>query len=142
MGLKTPQLQNAQDLATGATFEGIGALTNIMRAGGGSPFIQLGSNTVAMWSRMMANLTTEFQKGLGKQLGGLVGGGADYLAQFGHVFGNLGHTFLNVAPSLPGLGGALLSILQGATGGLSAATGWLGPALGPILGFEGGARWG
>ena len=141
MGLKTPALQNAQNLATGAAFEGIGAMTNILRAGAGGAFISLGSNTVSMWSRMMANLTTEFQKGgLGGQLGGVVSGGTGYLSQFGQIFGNLGHLFLNAAPNLPGVGGDYLSILQGATKGLAATSGWLGPALGPLLAAEAGGR--
>ena len=93
-----------------------------------------------MWSRMMANLTQEFQHGLGKQLGGVVSGGTGYLSQFGQIFGNLGHLFLNAAPNLPGLGGDYLSILQGATKGLSATSGWLGPALGPLLAAEAGGR--
>ena len=140
MGLKTPVLQNAQNLATGAAFEGIGATTNILRAGAGDAFTQLGSNTVSMWSQMMAHLTQEFQHGLGGQLGGVVSGGTGYLSQFGNVFGNLGHLFLNAAPNLPGLGGDYLSILQGTTKGLSATSGWLGGMLGPLLAAEAGGR--
>ena len=90
MGLKGSPLQTAQNLATGAAFEGIGAMTNILRAGAGNAFIQLGSNTVSMWSRMMANLTQEFQGGMGNQLGGLVSGGPGTWRSSGRSSGTSG----------------------------------------------------
>lgn len=143
MGLKTATLQNAQDLATGTMFELLGAGTNIMRAGAGGPFAQLGLNTDAMFARFAATLTQDFQKrGLGTQLGNLVTGGSGYAQQFGDVLANLGNTFLHVAPNLPGVGSDLLSTLTGATGLLSKGTGFLGGMLGPILAFEAGSRWG
>lgn len=141
MGLKTPMLQNAQDLATGAAFGLTGAATRIVGTGGAG-FVQLGSNTVAMWSRMAANLVTEFQSGLGKKLSDVVSGGTGYLQQFGNVLGNLGHVFLNMAPNLPGVGGDILSLLTGGTKAAAGITGWLGGALGPMLAFEAAARWG
>jgi len=141
-GLKNSPLQTAQDLATGGTFELAGAGVNMLRAGAGNAFVQLGTNTVAMFDRFAATMTQEFQHGLGKQLGDIVSGGTGYLQQLGDVLANVGDIFLHTAPNLPGVGGDLLSTLQGATGGLAKLTGWLGPALGPILSFEGGARWG
>ena len=143
-GLKTSYLQNAQDMATGLAPQLAGAAVNILGSPGTSGvFTQLGLNTDAMFARFMASLTTRFQKGgLGGQLGGLVGGGTGYLQQFGDVLANLGNTFLNTAPNLPGVGGDLLSILSGGTHALAATTGWLGPALGPLLAGEAGLRWG
>ena len=141
-GLKNAPLQTAQDLATGASFGLTGAVVNSLRAGAGNAFVQLGSNTVAMFSRFAATMTQEFQNGLGKQLGNIVSGGTGYLQQLGDVLGNIGHVFLNVAPNLPGVGGDILSTLQGATSGLAAFTGWAGPLLGPGLAFEAGARYG
>lgn len=141
-GLKNSPLQTAQNLATGGAFEITGAGINMMRAGAGNAFVQLGTNTVAMFSRFTATMTQEFQHGLGTQLGNIVSSGSGYLQQFGDVLGNLGHVFLNTAPNLPGVGGDLLSTLQGATSGLSKLTRWAGAALGPALAFEGGARYG
>lgn len=141
-GLKNSPLQTAQDLATGGAFGLAGAGVNMLRAGAGDAFVQLGTNTVAMFDRFAATMTQEFQHGLGKQLGNIVAGGTGYLQQLGDVLANVGDIFLHTAPNLPGVGGDLLSTLQGATGGLAKLTGWLGPALGPILAFEGGARWG
>src|SRR5712664_857382 len=143
MGLKTGFLQGAQNLATGATPELLGAGINIMKAGAGGPFVQLGSNTVAMVDRFAATLTQDFQKGgLGQKLGNIVGGGTGYLQQFGDVAANLGNAFVNMAPNLPGVGGDLLGILTGGTGVLASGTKWLGGMLGPLLAGEAGLRWG
>lgn len=141
-GLKNSPLQTAQDLATGGAVELTGAGINAIRAGAGNSFIQLGTNTVAMFDRFAATMTQEFQHGLGDQLGNIVSGGSGYLQQFGDVLANLGDVFLHVAPNLPGVGGDLLSTLQGGLGGLAKLTGFLGTSLGPILAFEGGARYG
>lgn len=140
-GIKSSPLQTAQNLATGSAFELTGAGVNIAKAGGGA-FAQLGSNTVSMFDRFAATLTSEFQKGMGTQLAGIVSGGTGYLQQFGDVFGNLGHLFMNLAPNLPGVGGDYLSLLQGATSGASKLTGFLGGFTGPALSFEAAARLG
>lgn len=143
VGLGASPLQHAQDLATGTAFQTTGAGINMLKAGAGAPFVQLGLNTDAMFSRFMATLTTDFTKGgLGAKLGNLVTGGSGYLQGFGDVAANLGKTFLNVAPNLPGVGSDLLSTLTGGTGALAKVTGGLGGMLGPILAFEAGNRWG
>ncbi len=142
VGLKNAPLQTAQNLATGGAIELTGAGINALKAGAGNAFIQLGSNTVAMFDRFAATMTNEFKSGLGKQLGNIVSGGTGYLQQLGDVLANIGDVFLHVAPNLPGAGGDILSVLQGATKGLAGITGWLGAGLGPILSFEAGARWG
>lgn len=141
-GLKNSPLQTAQNLATGGAVEIAGAGINAIKDGAGDAFIQLGTNTVAMFDQFAAKLTQDFKGGLGKQLGSIVSGGTGYLQQFGDVLANVGDTFLHVAPNLPGAGGDILSVLQGATGALSGITGWAGAALGPVLSFEAGARYG
>lgn len=135
-------LQQAQNLAGGGVYELLGGGINIAKTSASGAFAQLGLNTVAMLDRAMASIVKDFQGGMGDRLAGLVSGGTGYLQQFGDILGNIGGTFLNVAPNLPGVGGDLLSTLQGITGGLRATTGWLGSALGPILSFEAGSRWG
>ena len=135
-------LQQAQNLAGGGVYELLGGGINIAKTSASGAFAQLGLNTVAMLDRATAGIVTDFRGGEGAKLAGLVSGGTGYLQQFGDVAANIGHTFLNVAPNLPGVGGDLLSTLQAGTGGLSRLTGALGPALGPILAFEAGARWG
>lgn len=143
-GLKTSYLQNAQDIANGMATQLAGAAVNIIGSPGtGGAFAQLGLNTDAMFSRFAATLTQHFQKGgLGGKLGGLVTGGTGYLQQFGDVLANLGNTFMNLAPNLPGVGGDLLGLLSGGTGALAHLTGWLGGAAGPLLAGEAGLRWG
>lgn len=142
-GLKTATLQNAQDLATGNMFGLAGAATNILKAGAGGPFVQLGLDTNAMVARFAATLTQDFQTGgMGPKLGNLVTGGAGYLQQIGDVVANIGKTFANVAPNLPGVGGDLLSTLSGGTGALASLTGMAGGFLGPVLSFEAASRWG
>lgn len=143
-GLKTAYLQNAQDLANGMATQLAGAAVNIIKSPGtGGAFAQLGLNTDAMFSRFAATLTQDFQKGgLGSQLSNMVTGGTGFLQQFGQVGTNLGRTFLNLAPNLPGVGGDLLGIFSGGTRMLSDVTGGLGGMLGPILAAEAGMRWG
>jgi len=143
-GLKTSYLQNAQDIATGLATQMAGAAVNIIGSPGtGGAFAQLGLNTDAMVARFMATLTEHFQKGgLGGKLSGLVTGGTGYLQQFGDTLANMGNTFTNLAPNLPGVGGDLLGLLSGGTGALSHLTGWLGGAAGPLLAGEAGFRWG
>lgn len=140
-GIKSSPLQTAQNLATGSAFELTGAGVNIAKAGGGA-FAQLGSNTVAMFDRFAANLTKEFQQGMGTKLAGIVSGGTGDLQEFGDVFGNLGHLFMNLAPNLPGVGQDYLATLKGITGGAARLTGFMGGFMGPVLGFEAAARLG
>lgn len=143
-GLKTAYLQNAQDLANGMATQLAGAAVNIIKSPGtGGAFAQLGLNTDAMFSRFAATLTQDFQKGgLGSQLSNMVTGGTGFLQQFGQVGTNLGRTFLNLAPNLPGVGGDLLGLFSGGTRMLANTTGALGGMLGPILAGEAGMRWG
>lgn len=140
-GIKSSPLQTAQNLATGSAFELTGAGVNIAKAGGGA-FAQLGSNTVAMFDRFAASLTKEFQQGMGTKLAGIVSGGTGDLQEFGDVFGNLGHLFMNLAPNLPGVGQDYLATLKGITGGAARLTGFMGGFMGPVLAFEAAARLG
>lgn len=142
-------LQLAQTKADPGVWELLGAVKNSINAaskqgGGLGNFWQLGTNTLAMFDRFGAEITQDFKAGSGKQINALVQGGTQDLQQFGDVLGNVGKTFLNVAPSLPGVGSDLLSTLQFATKGLSVGTGLLGDAglLGPILALEAGSRYG
>lgn len=145
-------LQAAQTAADTTVWGLAGAVINSSKAAAGtSDFWQLGTNTLDMVSRFGAQMTLEFKKGEAKQLQGLVEGGTDDLKMIGDLFGNVGHTFMNVAPSLPGVGGDLLTTLDAATKGLELGTGALGKvkvpgigvsALGGLLAFEAGTRWG
>ena len=136
-------LQRAQNYAEGGTYGLAGGLLNIAGMGSGA-FTQQGIGTLAMMDRGMANLVLGMQqRGTAGKLATIMGGGTDYLRQFGDVFGNIGQTFMNVAPNLPGVGGDLLSTLQGATGLLRWGSGVVpGGVLGSALAFEAGTRYG
>ena len=135
-------LQQAQNLYGAGVYELYGAVANSLKAGAGGGFTQMGEDVVAMFDRAAAGATIDFQKGLGTRLQGIMSQGVSDLAQFGDVAGNIGKTFVNVAANLPGVGGDLLSTLQAGTGGLAKVTGFLGPALGPLLAFEAASRYG
>ena len=138
-------LQNAQTRADPAVWELLGAAKNIVNAPGNTgTFNQLGTNTLDMIDRFTSKVTAAFTGGTaGKELSDIVSQGTNDLQQFGDVLGNIGTTFLHVAPALPGVGGDLLSTLQGATRLLSNATGAIPTnvlALG--LAAEAGGRYG
>jgi hypothetical protein len=136
-------LQNAQNVAEGAVYSIAGAGIQAARSGAGGAFDQMGINTVDMLDRAAANLVLALQGGEGSNLAQIVSNGTNYLQQFGDVAANIGKTFLNVAPNLPGVGGDLLSTLQGATGGLAWLTGHVpGQVLGTVLAMEAAGRYG
>ena len=137
-------LQKAQTQADPMVWSLMGAAKNSMLAGGmGGAFSQMGMNTISMVDAFAGKVTAAFQKGAGNQITGLVSQGTNYLKQFGDIAGNIGQTFLHVAPVLPGVGGDLLSTLQGATRALSVVTGAVPPSLlGMGLAAEAGARYG
>jgi hypothetical protein len=143
-------LQKAQTSADPAVWELVGAAINSVKgatdnaSGGLQNFWQLGTNTIDMLDRFAAKVTTDFKGGAGKELSAVVSQGTSDLQQFGDVVGNIGRLFLNVVPSLPGVGGDLLSILSGGTGALASAAGTLGKfgLLGPLLAGEAGLRYG
>lgn len=143
-------LQKAQTAADPQVWELMGAAMNTVKAGTDSAsgglgnFWQLGTNTIDMMDRFGASVALAFQGGEGKKLNDIVQGGTQDLQQFGDVIGNVGKTFLNVAPSLPGVGGDILSTLDFATGTLAKAAG-IGTEtglLGPLLALEAGSRYG
>src|ERR1039458_3196250 len=102
----------------------------------------MGTNTIAMMDRFGASVTMDFKNGVGKELSSVVQSGTQDLQQFGDVAGNIGKTFLNVLPALPGVGGDILTTLDAATAGLAKGAGILGNAglLGPLLAGEAGLR--
>lgn len=134
-------IQKYQNLATGGVYELGGAGINLMRMGAGS-FGQMGLSTIAMLDRGFADMQVNMaQRGTMGVLSSALGGGTDYLRQFGDVGANLGDIFLGMAPHLPGLGGDYLSALEGITGGLAGGIGLLntkrplGIPLGDTLGL-------
>jgi len=142
-------LQEAQTAADPQVWELLGAGINSIKAatdnasGGLSNFWQLGTNTLDMVDRFAAKVTLAFKGGEGKSLNDLVSQGTGDLQQFGDVLGNIGTTFLHVAPALPGVGGDLLSTLQGITKGASWLTGHIPTnLLGLGLAAEAGNRYG
>ena len=143
-------LQTAQNSADMGVWELMGAGINSVKAasdsatGGLSNFWSMGQNTIDMLDRFSAGMTLDFKGGAGKTLAGVVSGGTGDLQQFGQVAGNLGKTFMNVVPNLPGVGGDILSTLDAFTKGLSLTTGWMGELgmLGPALAAEAGGRYG
>ena len=141
VGLKS-NLQAAQNAANTGVWELAGAAINSL-TGKTQGFTQMGTNTIAMLDTFGAKATLAFKGGAGQEIQGLVGQGTHYLQQFGQIAGNIGTTFLHVAPNLPGVGGDLISTLQGATKAASWATGVLpGGILGTALSAEAGARYG
>jgi len=143
-------LQKAQTAADPQVWELMGAALNSIKAGTDSAsgglenFWQLGTNTIDMMDRFGAKVALGFQNGKGGALNSLVQGGTADLQDFGDVLGNIGDTFLNAAPVLPGVGGDLLGTLSGGTRLLADATGWASDigALGPLLALEAGSRYG
>jgi hypothetical protein len=143
-------LQKAQTSADPAVWELMGAAINSVKgatdnaSGGLSNFWQLGTNTIDMLDRFAAKVTTDFKGGVGKELSSVVSQGTSDLQQFGDVVGNIGRLFLNVVPSLPGVGGDILTLLSAGTGALASTAGFLGKTglLGPLLAGEAGLRYG
>ena len=138
----TNNLQKAQNQANTGVWELAGAAINSLKNNTGG-FLQMGTNTIAMLDQFGAKLTLAFKGGAGGELQQLVGQGTNYLKQFGDVAGNIGLTFAHIAPNLPGVGGDILTTLQGATRGIANLTGVIpGPLLGAGLAAEAGARYG
>jgi len=137
-------LQTAQDRAQGAGYDIAGSLLGILQSGGGQGFIDMGTNTLSMLDRGFAQMAINFTKGgTGKRLSDALGGGPEYLRQFGDIGANIGNTLLNVAPNLPGVGQDLLSTVQGGTGLLARITrDTPGPVIGALLSYEAASRWG
>lgn len=137
-------LQNAQNAFQGGGYDIAGNLLSIIQGGAGKGFISMGEQTLGMLSRGTSQMAVNFnQGGLGKKLSDALGGGPEYLRQFGDIGANLGNTLLNVAPNLPGVGGDLLSTLSGGTGALSMLTRNIpGPLIGGLLSYEAASRWG
>ena len=141
VGLKS-NLQAAQNAANPGVWELAGAAISSLSGKTGG-FLKMGTNTIAMLDTFGAKVTQAFQGGAGNQLQQIVAQGTGYLKQFGDVAGNIGLTFLHLAPNLPGVGGDLLTTLQGATRGLANLTGIVpGTILGAGLAAEAGARYG
>jgi hypothetical protein len=137
-------LQKAQTLADPAVWSLMGAVTNSMKSGGlGGSFTQMGTSTVDMIDRFASKVTSALTGSEGKQIAGMVSQGTNYLQQFGAIAGNVGLTLLHTAPALPGVGGDLLTTVQGITRGLANVTGAIPtPLLGTALAAEAGARYG
>jgi len=137
-------LQRAQDRAQGAGYDIAGSLLGILQGGGGQGFIDMGTNTLSMLDRGFAQMAINFTKGgTGKRLSDALGGGPEYLRQFGDIGANIGNTLLNVAPNLPGVGQDLLSTVSGGTGLLARITkDTPGPIIGALLSYEAASRWG
>ena len=142
VGLKS-NLQAAQNAANTGVWELAGAAINSL-TGKTSGFTQMGTNTIAMLDTFAAKATLAFKSGGGAAaLQQITSQGTHYLQQFGQIAGNIGTTFLHVAPNLPGVGSDLISTLQGATKAASWATGAIpGGILGTGLAAEAGARYG
>jgi hypothetical protein len=143
-------LQSAQNTMDPEVWELLGAGINSVKGAtdnatsGFGNFWSMGQNVLDMLDRFSANITLGFKGNAGKELSGVISGGVGDLQQFGDVFGNLGKLFMNVVPNLPGVGGDLLTTLDGFTKGLADISGWMGDigALGPTLAFEAGSRYG
>ncbi len=141
VGLKN-NLQQAQNAANTGVWELAGGAINSLTGNTGG-FVKMGTNTLSMLDQFGAKVTLAFKGGAGGQLQSLVAQGTNYLKQFGDVAGNVALTIAHLAPNLPGVGGDLLSTLQGITRLAANATSVIpGPILGAALSAEAGARLG
>jgi hypothetical protein len=141
-------LQTAQNRYNGGLYGLTGGLMNLAQLGQGA-FLQQGGQTMAMMDRAMAAVVLNAQgpNGTAAQLGSALGGGTDFLRQFGDVGANVGDLLLGLAPHLPGVGADWLSILSGITGGAAGGVRFLnthggGNILGAGLAGEAGWRLG
>lgn len=137
-------LQQAQDRFQGGGYVLAGNLLSIIQGGGGQGFIDMGGQTLGMLARGTSQMAVNFsQGGMGKRLSDMLGGGPEYLRQFGDIGANLGNTLLNVAPNLPGVGQDMLATLSGGTGLLAMLSRDVpGPLIGALLSYEAASRWG
>lgn len=141
--------QQAQNLAQGGVYGLAGAGLNLAASGAGSGIYGQGTQTLAMLDRAAANFVTNATApgGTADKLNAALGGGTQYLRDFGDVAANTGNFLLNMAPNLPGVGEMWLNGLRGITGALASSTGainsaGLGPVLGAGMAAEAGGRLG
>ena len=137
----TSIMQQAQNAADPGVYELLGAAINILRADSGN-FVNMGVKVVGILDEFAAKITGELTGALGSQLTGLVSKGATDLAELGAVFGNLGHTVLNLASDMPGLAEVLLAVFVGASKLLEILTSMPAKIITVAMGFEEFARWG
>lgn len=138
-------LQAAQNRYQGGVYGLTGGLMQLGQMGAGS-FLTMGGNTLAMMDRGMAAMVNNAQaRGTANQLNQILGGGTNYLRDFGDIGANLGNLLLGMAPNLPGVGGLMLGGLKGGTGLLSSIVGGMdrngmGALLGALMAGEAGWR--
>jgi hypothetical protein len=140
VGMKSV-LQSAQNAADPRIFELLGAGINIAKASAGS-FVAEGVQVLGILDNFAAKISGELTGALGKQLTGLLSGGAQDLAEFGQILGNVGHVIVNLAGDMPGLARVLLDVFAGASKVLEVFTSMPGIIITVAMAFEEFWRWG
>jgi hypothetical protein len=143
-GVFSNTLQNAQNKYGGGVYALTGGLMQLGQQGSGA-FTTMGGNTLEMLAHALASAQVNMQQqGTLGQLNTVLGGGTDYLRQFGAVGANLGGLLLGVGQHLPGVGADWLSALVGLTGAARGGVSFMNRSgLGGLLGagLAGEAGW-
>ena len=115
------KLQQAQNAADPLVWEALGAAINGVKATGGG-FITMGTQVLQIFDRWAAAVDVELAGAFGQTLTGILSKGTQDATAFGQVFGNLGHTIVNVASEMPGLAEVMLGGVAGFSKLLEVAT--------------------
>lgn len=136
-------IQSAQDAINIQTYQLLGAAINGAK-NHLADFAKMGTTMSGVIDTFAAKVNIELKGALGTQLTGLLQGATTYATQFGQVFGNIGHTILNIASDMPGIAGVLLHTLSLITGAFNALTtmSWSKPIVLGTMALEEFARWG
>lgn len=103
--------QTAQDAANPAAYELLGAYINIAKSHM-VDFANTGLQVAHMLDAFSARVTLDMRGAFGGQVQALLANMVPDLQQLGALFGNLGHTILNLASEMPGLAEMLLGMFS------------------------------
>lgn len=138
--------QKAQDAANPSAYELLGSYINIAKSHM-VDFANAGLQVAHMLDEFSARVTVDLGGTLGKQVQGLLANMVPDLQGLGQLFGNLGHSVLNLASEMPGLAEVLLGVFAGLSKLLSVLTNpaWYnfgGHLITYAMGLEEFYRWG
>lgn len=102
-------LQKAQDAIQPGIFQLFGAAIGVA-TGRMASFWHMGQQVVAIVEQFAARVRVDLSGALGGQITDLLSKGAQDLAMFGQILGNVGHAIVNFASDMPGLAEVLLRV--------------------------------
>lgn len=139
-------LQKAQDAANPLVWQALGGGIAAVNAQSGG-LIKMGSQVLGVFDHWIASIDVGLQGAMGTTLTNLVTKGAADLQILAGVLGNVGHTIINLASSMPGLAEVIFRTINGFAGllkAISSPSWWNfhGQLITIALAMEEGWRWG